>query len=243
MLGSPPENLLLRSLQEPALEAVRRQLRRVPLTSQSTIYEPGDLLAKAYFPDAGAISLVVVLASGHTIEAAMVGRDGMLGGLPALEAQRVSHRAVIQIEGAASVLDLDILRQIARQHETVRSMLFRHEWAVFAQTQQLAACNASHNLESRLCRWLLRASDACGKRTLSTTQECIAELLGVKRTSVSLVAHTMQRAGLLRNRRSHVELINLNGLRERACECYAATARHYHQLTQASDVTLEIQSA
>src|SRR5262249_35659653 len=146
--GSPPKNLLLDSLQEPALDVVRRHLRRVLLTSQSTIYEPGDLPTKAYFPEAGAVSLVVVFASGHTIEAAMVGRDGMLGGLSALDAQPVSHRAVVQTEGAASVIDLDILRQIARQHAGVRSMLFRHEWALFAQTQQLAACNASHSLES-----------------------------------------------------------------------------------------------
>jgi CRP-like cAMP-binding protein len=241
--GSPRKNLLLNSLEEPALDAVCRHLRRVPLTSQSTVYEPGDLLIKAYFPEAGAISLVVALANGHTIETAMVGRDGMLGGLSALDPQRASHRAVVQTECAVSVIELEILRQIARQHEAVRSMLFRHEWTVFAQTQQLAACNASHSLESRLCRWFLRASDACGKRTLSTTQECIAELLGVKRTSVSLIAHTMQRAGLIRNRRSHVELIDLNGLRARACECYAATARNYDQLTQAPGMTLNIHSA
>jgi CRP-like cAMP-binding protein len=239
--GSPPTNLLLYSLREPALDAVRRHLRRVALTAQSTVYEPGDLLTKAYFPETGAISLVVVLASGHTIETAMVGRGGMLGGLSALEAERVSHRAVVQTEGTASVIDLEILREIGRHHELVRSMLFRHEWTLFAQTRQLAACNASHSLEARLCRWLLRASDACGKRTISTTQECIAELLGVKRTSVSLIAHTMQHAGLIRNRRSHVELINVNGLRERACECYAATARRYEQLT--AGVTRNTQSA
>jgi CRP-like cAMP-binding protein len=241
--GSPRENLLLCSLGEPALDVLRRHVRRVLLTSRSIIYEPGDLLTKAYFPENGAISLVVTFANGHNIETAMVGRDGMLGGLSALDAQRASHRAVVQTEGFASVIDLEILRQIARQHEAVRSMLFRHEWALFAQTQQLAACNASHGLEARLCRWLLRASDACGKRTLSTTQECIAELLGVKRTSVSLIAHAMQQAGLIRNRRSHVELINLNGLRERACECYAATARYYSQLTQANGATSDIQPA
>jgi CRP-like cAMP-binding protein len=215
----------------------------VLLTSQSIVYEPGDLLTKVYFPETGAISLVVVFSNGHTIETAMVGRDGMLGGHSALDAQRVSHRAVVQTEGRASVVDLEILRLIARQHDAIQSMLFRHERALFAQTQQVAACNASHSLESRLCRWLLRASDACGKRTLSTTQECIAEMLGVKRTSVSLIAHTMQEAGLIRNRRGHLDLINLDRLRECACECYAATARHYSHLTQANGVTFDIESA
>jgi CRP-like cAMP-binding protein len=242
-VGSSSENLLLRSLRGQALDLVRRHTRRVLLTSQSAVYEPGDLLTKAYFPETGAISLVVVFSTGHAIETAMVGRDGMLGGLSALDAQHVSDRAVVQTEGAASVIDLEILRQIARQYDSVQSMLLRHQRALLAQTQQLAACNASHGLESRLCRWLLRASDACGRRTLSTTQECIAEMLGVKRTSVSLIAHTMQQAGLIRNRRGHLELINLNGLRERACECYAATARHYDHLTQANSAMLDIHSA
>jgi len=222
------------------LDLVRQHLRKVLLTSQSAIYEPGDLLTKAYFPEVGAISLVVVFASGRTIETAMVGRDGMIGGLSALDPQPVSHRAVVQTEGAASVIDLEMLRQIARQHDVVQSMLFRHQRALLAQTQQLVACNAMHSLESRLCRWLLRASDACGRRTLSTTQECIAEMLGVTRTSVSLVAHTMQQAGLIRNRRGHLELIDLNRLRECACECYAATARHYDYLTQVNGAATDI---
>ena len=243
LVGSAPENLLLHSLRGPVLDLVRQHLRKVLLTSQSAIYEPGDLLTKAYFPEVGAISLVVVFASGRTIETAMVGRDGILGGLSALDAQRVSHRAVVQTEGAASVIDMGILRQIAREHDSLRSLLFRHARALFAQTQQLAACNASHSLESRLCRWLLRASDACGKRTLSTKQECIAEMLGVKRTSVSLIAHTMQQAGLIRNRRGRLELLNLNGLRECACECYSATAHHYRQLTQTNGAAPDIQSA
>ena len=242
-VASPPENLLLSSIQGPALDLVRQHLQRVLLTPHSIVYEPGDLLTKAYFPEGGAISLVVLFANGHTIETAMVGRDGILGGLSALDAQRVSHRAVVQTEGAASVIDMGILRQIAREHDSLRSLLFRHARALFAQTQQLAACNASHSLESRLCRWLLRASDACGKRTLSTKQECIAEMLGVKRTSVSLIAHTMQQAGLIRNRRGRLELLNLNGLRECACECYSATAHHYRQLTQTNGAAPDIQSA
>src|SRR5262249_57707032 len=118
----------------------------------------------------------------------MVGRDGMIGGLSALDPQPVSHRAVVQTEGAASVIDLEMLRQIARQHDVVQSMLFRHQRALLAQTQQLVACNAMHSLESRLCRWLLRASDACGRRTLSTTHECIPPLFVITRTHISFVS-------------------------------------------------------
>jgi CRP-like cAMP-binding protein len=226
------ENHLICSLPESARERIGPYLRKVLLPSQSILYEPGDLLTKAYFPEAGAISLVVVFSTGGFAETAMAGRDGMLGGFSALHCQRVSHRAVVQIRGAASVIDLDIVRRIARQHEPVMSMLIQHENALHAQAQQIAACNASHSLEARLCRWLLRASDASGRRTLFTTQERIAEMLGVKRTSVSLVAHSMQQAGLIRNRRAHLELVDITMLREHACECYFATANHYDHLTR-----------
>jgi CRP-like cAMP-binding protein len=161
------------------------------------------------------------------IETAMIGRDGMIGGFAALDGQPASNRAVVQIESAAWVMDMEQLRLLAKQHEPIRSMLLRHERALFLQTQQIAACNASHTLEARLCRWLLRARDACGKRTISITQEMIAELLGVKRTSLSLIAHAMQQAGLIRNRRGQIEILNPDGLKQAACECYGHASAHY----------------
>jgi hypothetical protein len=115
------ENRLICSLPESARERIGPYLRKVLLPSQSILYEPGDLLTKAFFPEAGAISLVVVFSTGGFAETAMAGRDGMLGGFSALHCQRVSHRAVVQIRGAASVIDLDIVRRIARQHEPVMS--------------------------------------------------------------------------------------------------------------------------
>ena len=233
------KNLLLQSLPENVSELLGRHLRKALLPSQSVIYEPGDIPAEVYFPETAAISLVVVFSNGTFAEAAMVGRDGMLGGFSTLHDQRVAYRAVVQIKGEALVINLDVLRRIARQHEAVMRMLLGHEHAMLTQAQQIAACNASHSLESRLCRWLLRASDACGKRVLATTQESIAEMLGVKRTSVSLMAHALQEAGLVKNRRGHLELLNLSSLQERACECYSATAKHYDYLTRTRGAKLE----
>jgi CRP-like cAMP-binding protein len=204
------------------------------------LYEAGSLATRAYFPYAGAISLVVHLKDARMIEVATIGKDGMLGGFSALDGQPARSKAVVQIEGGAWVMDLEELRQLAKQREAIQSMLLRHERALFIQAQQIAACNASHTLEARLCRWLLRARDACGKRTISTTQEAIAELLGVKRTSVSLIAHGMQQAGLIRNRRGQIELLNIEALHDNACECYATVAEHYrfheHQETPLSQV-------
>ena len=122
----------------------------------------------------------------------------------------------------ASILHIDTLRELADRSSDFRSTLIRHEQALFAQAQQSAACNASHSVESRLARWLLRTRDVAGSDTLELTQEFLAQMLGVRRTSVSLVASTLQAAGMIRYRRGHVEITNLEALRDTACECYAA---------------------
>jgi CRP-like cAMP-binding protein len=231
MLANHPENHLLAALPAADFVLLRGHFRGVVLPAQSVIYEAGDTITKAYFPHFGAISLGIVVRGGQMIETAMIGRDGMLGASAALDPHRATTRAVVQIEGSAWVMDVDQLRQAAGQSEAIQSMLFRHERALLQQTQRLAACNASHTLEARLCRWLLRAQDACGKKTIATTQESIAEMLGVKRTSVSLIAHAMHQAGLIRIRRGQIELINTDRLRQSACECYAATHSHERSAT------------
>src|SRR5438477_8224371 len=202
--GGQSENRLLSALPLPDAELLRRHLRSTVLSPQSIIFDTGDSINKVYFPYSGAVSLVVVLAGGQMIETAIVGKDGMMGGFAALDTQPACCRAIVQFEGAAWAIDVELLRQIARSRPHVHSLLLRHERVLLAQTQQVSACNASHPLEARLCRWLLRASDACGKATLSTTQESISEILGVRRTSISLVAHNLQQAGYIRTRRGHI---------------------------------------
>jgi CRP-like cAMP-binding protein len=116
------------------------------------------------------------------------------------------------------------------QSETLLSLLIRHEQTVYAQAQQSAACIASHHVEARLCRWMLRARDLSGSDTLPFTQEFLAEMLGVQRSSVSVVAHTLQRAGLIKYSRGRIQIVNLEGLQEASCECYATVKSHYHAL-------------
>src|SRR3954470_21014748 len=174
------ENRLLSTLPKAESELLSGHLKRVVLPAQSIICEVGDTPTKAYFPHSGAIALVVGLSSGQMIEIALIGRDGMVGGFAALASHPASCRAIVRFEGTASVIDLGLLQQMANAHEHVRSMLFRHESVLLAQTQQAAACNASHGLEARLCRWILRACDASGKAMLAATQEDIAEALGVR---------------------------------------------------------------
>jgi CRP-like cAMP-binding protein len=108
--------------------------------------------------------------------------------------------------------------------------LIRHEQTVYAQAQQSAACFATHHVEARFCRWLLRARDLSDSDTLSFTQEYLADMLGVRRTSVTVVAHTLQTAGFIKYSRGRIQILNAEALGDSACECYETVKRHYEQL-------------
>jgi len=122
------------------------------------------------------------------------------------------------------------LRSVALKSPQLLSLLIRHEQTVYAQAQQSAACFATHHVQARLCRWLLRARDLSGSDTLSFTQEYLAEMLGVRRTSVTVVAHTLQSAGFIKYARGKIQVLNEEGLQEGACECYETVKRQYRQL-------------
>ena len=119
-----------------------------------------------------------------------------------------------------------------------RASLFRHEQIILAQAQQSAACNATHTVEARLSRWLLRCHDLQGSDDLKLTQEFLGQMLGVRRTSVSLVAHTLQEAGLIRYSRGNIRILDLAGLKAAACECYETVKLHAERLTGASGAAL-----
>jgi CRP-like cAMP-binding protein len=222
-------NQLLASLPSADFELIRPHLRSIELTHQAVLVKAGEPLDLVYFPHAGIISLVMRLVEGTSVEAAMIGRDSVFGSSAALDGGIALNEAIIQMAGAASVLDVAQLRKAADQSGRFRTLLIRHEQALLAQALQSAACNASHTVEARLSRWLLRARDLSGD-TLPLTQEFLAQMLGVQRSSVSVVANTLQRAGLIRYSRGHINITDLPGLIESSCECYSTVKMHYDNL-------------
>jgi CRP-like cAMP-binding protein len=213
-------NRVLASLVAADTDALLPYLRFLDLPQEMVLFEAGDTISRVFFPHAGLVSLVVELASGEMIEAAMIGREGVVGGLSALDSNISINQAIVQVAGAASVVDVDHIRRLAEQSEGFRATLIKHEQVLLAQSQQSAACNATHTIEARLSRWLLRCRDLVGSEDLPLTQEFIAQMLGVRRTSVSIVANTLQQAGLIKYKRGHIRVLDLEGLRESACECY-----------------------
>lgn len=224
------QNLLLAALPPKEQALLHASLKPVVLDQHMVLFDQGDAVKSVYFPIDAIISLVVTLSTGEMIEAAMVGHDGVVGASAALDGKISLSRAIVQISGRGLACGIEALRGAALQNETLLSLLIRHEQTLYAQAQQSAACNATHQVEARLCRWMLRARDLSGSDTLPFTQEFLAEMLGVRRSSLSLVAHTLQQAGVINYSRGKIRIADLEALRECACECYATVQSHYDAL-------------
>src|ERR1700712_342227 len=220
-------NMLLDSLSVSDAASIRPLLKPVHLKLKQVLFEAGGTIKAVYFPTGAVVSLVIGLSSGATVEAAMVGRDGVVGASSALDGRLSLSRAIVQLEGSSLMCEVGALRGTALQSHTFFSTLIRHEQTLFAQAHQSTACMANHEVEERLCRWLLRARDLSGSGMLKFTQEFIAEFLGVRRSSVTLAARTLQEAGIIKYSRGTIEILNLEALRESSCECYEAVKDHY----------------
>ena len=151
----------------------------------------------------------------------------MVGATAALNGRLSLYRAVVQIDGHSLCCDIEQFKKALASQPGIARLILAHEQALFAQVQQSAACNATHDLESRLARWLLRAADLHGVDDLPLTQEYLSEMLGVRRTSVTVVASTLQRAGMFKYTRGHIKLLDIPALRETACECYQTVKLNY----------------
>ena len=227
---SKSPNRLLASLPANAFSAISPHLKIVELKFGEVVAEAGSPIRQVYFPYSGVISLVVELDVGAMVETAMVGRDGVLNAAPALDGKVSLNKGIVQSAGSAGTIEVNRFRRLANEFEPFRSLLIRHEQVLFAQSQQSAACNASHSVEARMCRWLLFMRDLAGNDDLMLTQEFLAQMLSVRRPSVSIVASPLQKAGLIKYSRGRVRLLDVKGLEKRACECYGTVKAHYERL-------------
>jgi len=225
MAQSP--NRILDVLPQNIFAALRSHLKVVDLVFGDVIAKPGETVDRVYFPHTGVVSLVVEMEVGDIIETAMVGRDGVVNATAALDGKLSLHMGIIQVAGSASAIHPDTLRSIADEFTPFRSLLIRHEQVLLAQAQQSAGCNASHTVEARMCRWLLRIRDLTQSDEMKLTQEFLAQMLGVRRTSVSLVAGTLQSAGLIRYRRGNIKITDVEAVQSSACECHERVHAHY----------------
>jgi CRP-like cAMP-binding protein len=217
------------------LEALLPRLEFVELVRETVLAEAGAALTRVYLPHSGVISLLVRLSEGQTVEVATVGRDSVFGAAAALDGGISLTDAVVLLPGTASMLDIADFRAAADRSVSFRTLLARHEQAVSVHARQSAACNAVHPVEARLSRWLLRARDLGEGENLALTQELLAQIIGVQRNAISIIAHALQSAGIIRYSRGHIEITDLEGLRATCCECYQAVETQRDRLLKVPD--------
>ena len=210
---------------------LQRQIRWLPtlepveLVYRDSIFRPGEPMPDVYFPLSGLVSLVVGVTEGVTLETGMVGREGMTPLVTFLGVNHELQQGLIQAEGRALRLPVDVLREQAREAGPLRELLERYIAASLIQTTQTAACNGLHPIGQRLARWLLLAQDRIEADRLPMTQEFLALLLGIRRASVTSAAAILQRTGLIRSHYGTIEILNRTGLEEASCDCYSYMRR------------------
>jgi CRP-like cAMP-binding protein len=213
-------NALLSDLPAEELASLMRYSREIALETHAVLHEPELPIDAVYFPTSGAVSLVRYLQDGKGVECGIVGRDGMVGASIALGLERALNQATVQLPGRAIRISREHFLASYRASEHMRSAIARFLALKLAESEQMTACNASHSLESRLCRWLLQARDKAGNVRVVLTQEFVAQMLGVQRTTVTLVQKALANAGVIRNGRGWVEIADPVKMEAMACECY-----------------------
>jgi CRP-like cAMP-binding protein len=218
-------NQLLSSLSAPDVAAIAPYLNQIALAQGSVLHESGALIDTIYFPLSGVVSLLAVMKGGEATELACVGREGAVGLSAHSGLCRARSYALVQAPGLAIAISSSVLWTMISQSETMRDLMFRYESIVSAQGHQLAACNALHSVEERVARWLLQFSDRIGDSEFPATHDIIAQSVGVRRTTITLVAQKFQRNGLIHYHRGYVAICARDGLKAVACECYDAWRR------------------
>jgi CRP-like cAMP-binding protein len=228
---NPLENKLLASLPRRDFDALKPHLTMVSLVQGNVIYQAGAEVDSVYFPHSGMFSLLAVMRDGKAIETATVGREGVVGAMAGLGLYKSQVRATAQLSLQASKIGAAPFRKAVAASEALRDLCVRYNEVMLTQARITAACNALHPVEERFCRWLLQSADRAANDTVTLTQELLAEMLGVRRTSVTDVARKMQDRGVITYSRGVITILDRQALEQLSCECYQSLIEQEATLT------------
>ena len=223
-------NLLLTALLAKDYQRLLPHLDQVSLAIGKVLHPPGEPIKDVYFPIQGMVSLISIMEDGSTTEIALVGNEGMIGMPVFWGGNYSSNCAIVQLEGSGLKLNAEIFKQECLKNKELQKRLLLYTQALLTQVSQNAACNRQHTIEERLCRWLLSVCDCVGKDNFPLTQEFISQMLGIRRSSVTVAAGTLQKAGFIRYNRGHINIVDIKGLEAAACECYCIVKKEYKRL-------------
>ena len=231
MMTGPERNELLALLPQQAKDRVFPLLKEVKLPLGMEIYAAGQGERYVYFPADCIIAMLCITFDGHSAEISMVGREGIVGIAVFLGGDSTNSRAVVQSAGTAYRLSATELKREINNDTAMRTLLLRYTRSLITQMSQTAVCNRLHTIHQQLCRWLLLSLDRLPTSELTLTQELIANMLGVRRESVTEAAGRLQKLGIIRYHRGHIIVLDRPRLEEHCCECYAAVDDQAEHLT------------
>jgi CRP-like cAMP-binding protein len=224
--GKPIRNQILLGMSPREFNLIRAHLQFVDLEQHRVLYEPHKKLQFMYFPNRGLISLVVVLKTGKTVEAGIVGKEGASGTALSAGVSTSALREIVQISGEGFRIKREAFQKLLSAIPEMCKALNRYVVLLGMQVSQTAACNRLHEIEQRLARWLLMAEDSAATSMLGITHDFLATMLGTDRPSVTLAAGMLQKAGLIEYGRGAVKITNRPQLEEFACECYSVIRKY-----------------
>ena len=229
------QNRLLEMMPAADLERLRPHLHEVTFDYRMPLYEAGAPFEQVYFPVSGVASLVKLMTDGSAAEVGTIGNEGVVG-VPVLLGDTVAPTSVyIQVPGAGLRIKAAILKDLLAQSSASRTLMLHYAHAFFNQVAQSAACNTLHPIERRCCRWLLMTHDRMQSDQFLLTQEFLAMMLGVRRSSLTEVAQKLKRLKLIDYTRGRVTIRDRPGLERYACECYMVSKREFDRLLGPAD--------
>jgi CRP-like cAMP-binding protein len=215
------KNSLLSAISADDIAILRPLITESLLAKDQSIYQPGDVVATIWFPTSAVLSVVTPLHDGSSVETETVGHEsaaGLMGGLSRLPA---TNRAFAQIGGLACKLPAGALRERMGQSPALTNLVLQHLDLAVGQAQQSVACNAVHAAAGRLARWILMTQDRVGDAEVPLTHGYLAVMLGVQRSTISMLAQEFKAAGIIHYARGRITIVQRSALERAACECYA----------------------
>jgi CRP-like cAMP-binding protein len=227
---SPSQNHVLAALPGEVRQRLYPYLESVPLELGQVLYESGDTLRHVYFPTDSIISLLYLMESGTSAEICVVGNEGMIGIALFMGGESTSSQAIVQSAGHSYRLLGQRLKDEFHRQSELQMLLLRYTQALITQMAQTAVCNRHHSIDQRLCRLLLLSLDRLPSNLLTMTQELIANMLGVRRESVTEAAGKLQTLGVIEYSRGQIKILDRPKLEALSCECYAVVRKETDRL-------------
>ncbi|MGZ5038942.1 MAG: Crp/Fnr family transcriptional regulator [Usitatibacter sp.] len=229
-ISGPRHNQLLATLSQAELKRLLPRLEEVEMPLGHVVYESGRTLSHIYFPSTCIVSLMYVLESGASAEIAVVGNEGVVGVSLFMGGETTPNRAVVQSAGSAFRLPAALIQEEFRRGGTMQHLMLLYTQSLLTQMAQTGVCNRHHSLDQQLCRWLLLSIDRLPDDEITTTQELISSMLGVRREGVTEAAGRLQKAGVISYRRGHIKVLDRAALEKLSCECYEVVRRETERL-------------